>query len=174
MGALGQAAIDFASQNFGKSVTFGRAGEVVIYDKGAIPPAGALFPACANFVWADFLTIGAKTTADFGVVDPPGLPPNKPSPTNYVWGDLVLTFRPGIDSIFWLNLVQPGDVFQYRNVTSDDEQHTALVAMTTMNGTFMIYQQNFNNQTWVTFDPEDFNPYKSGTVWVYRPVAKPA
>jgi hypothetical protein len=178
MGALGQAAIDFGRQNLGKSVTMsvtpdGKNLQVVIYDRGAIPPDGAFFPACANFVWADFLTIGAKTTADYGLVDPPNSPPNTPSPTDYRWGDPVLTFRPGIDAVSSLIVVQPGDVFQYRNVTSDNEQHTALVAATLMNGQFQILQQNFNFQTWVTLDLEDFNPYTQGTVWVWRPVAKP-
>jgi hypothetical protein len=169
---LGLAALNFGKQHLGKSVTLDHNLNVVIYDKRDRPPDGAFFPACANFVWAALQFVGAKTTADFGKVDPPNSPPNTPSPTDYVWGDLVLTYNPGTHNVSSLSAVQPGDVLQFRNVTSGNEQHTSIVATNPVNGQFQVLQQNYNYQTWVTEDSENFNLYSTGTVWVYRPVAK--
>jgi hypothetical protein len=182
---LGLAAMNFGLAHLGQSVTLGTAGPdgkfpVVIYDKSAPPPKGAFFPACANFVWAALQTVGAKTTGDFGVVDPPGWPANTPSPTDYKWGDTpVLTFHPKSSPISDLSAVKPGDVLQFREVGTKFgpiHQHTAIVVANLGNGRLRVVQQNFAFQTWVTSDPtldvHDFNTYSGGTVWVYRPVPR--
>jgi hypothetical protein len=178
---LGLEAMIFGLQHLGQSVTLDKnPGQVVIYNPSDPQPDNALFPSCANFVAAALQSVGAKTTADFGVVDPPGLPPNQPSPTNYVWGDLVLTFRPKIDAVSSLSAVQPGDVLQFRHVADGFEQHTAIVVSNLGHGRLLVVQQNANGRTWVTSvappgvpaDVHDFNTFTGGTVWVYRPVAK--
>jgi hypothetical protein len=183
---LGLEAMHFGLNNLGNSVTFdSQTGQIVIYNHTKPAPANALYPACANFVWAALQSVGAKTTADFGVVDPPGsTSSNQPSATDYVWGDRVMTFHPGSDDVSSLSAVKPGDVLQFRNVGIWDRgtlvgtitQHTAIVVANLGNGRLQVVQQNFNFQTWVTSDPNldvhDFNTYGGGTVWVYRPVAK--
>jgi hypothetical protein len=179
---LGLEAMQFGLANLSNSVTFdSQTGQIVIYNHNSPAPANALYPACANFVWAALQTVGAKTTADFGVVDPPGSQSsNQPSATNYVWGDLVLTYHPKIDKVSSLSAVKPGDVLQFRDVGTSFgipiTQHTAIVVANPGNGRLRVVQQNFNGQTWVTSDPtmdvHNFNTYSGGTVWVYRPVAK--
>jgi hypothetical protein len=181
--ALSASLVAFAEANVGNTVTFDKiTNKILIWDHNGKPPdkSDPEFPACANFVWAALEKIGAKTTADFNVVDPPGLPPDKPSMTDYKWGDPVLTFHPKVSPISDLSAVQPGDVLQFRNPTPGIVQHSAIVLANLGNGRLLVAQQNFNLQTWVTADPtldvHDFNTFtnKDGTVWVYRPVASPA
>src|SRR5262249_39192991 len=96
---LGTAAIQFGLSNQGKPVTI-----------------GTLYPSCANFVIRALDAAGAKTTVDFGKVDPPGWPANTPSPVDYVWGTLVQTYYPAPGTASALNSVPPGDVLQFREV----------------------------------------------------------
>jgi hypothetical protein len=135
---------------------------------------------CANFVAWVLHQTGAKSTENYGISGPnPNL--------NYVWGQLVVQHNAsGPLSAF--NAVQPGDVIQFRNValtlktthpngswstrTVTMQQHTAIVAQNQGNGRFVVLEQNYNHQSFVTRDPLNLSGMTSGTVWVYRPVAK--
>jgi hypothetical protein len=176
----------------GQSVTFSTSGatedrgyavyKVVTYNPADPQPAETYFPTCANYVWAVLQEVGAKTTDDYGKVDPPNWPSDTPSPTDYQWGDKPrLTWTPGKSSIFSLSEVQPGDVLQFRNVTDDNEQHTTIVVANRGKGKLEVLEQNTNGRTFVTLDTLDFNDYKARpeaqggvqAVWVYQPVFKP-
>ena len=128
-------------------------------------------------MWAALLSVGAKTTGDFGVVDPPNWPANTPSPVDYVWGQLVLTYHPGPGANAGAALanLQPGDVLQFRNVAvtgGQITQHTAIVARNNGGGSLDVVEQNYNHQTFVTADTLDLSAMTGGTVWAYRPVPK--
>jgi hypothetical protein len=124
---------------------------------------------CANFVAAALHSANAKSTEDFGVSGANGN-------LDYVWGKRVLTHRAGSpDSDF--QKVQPGDVIQFRNVQGPRtggvyRQHTAIVYQNLGGGKFVVLEQNFNNQKFVTRDTIDMSRLTSGTMWVYRPVRK--
>jgi hypothetical protein len=166
---LGLEAMTFGLRHLGQSVTLGGPGAdgkpaVVIYNPPGPAPAGALFPSSENFVWAALQTVGAKTAGN---------------PGNPVWGDRVLTYRPGADSVSSLSVVRPGDVLQFQDVRTPSGpivMHTAIVVANLGSGRLLVVQQNFNGRAWVTSDPtqdmHDFNTYSGGTVWVYRPVAR--
>jgi hypothetical protein len=166
---LGLEAMTFGLRHVGLSVTLGSPGAdgkptVVIYDPPGPAPAGALFPWSENFVWAALQTVGAKTAGD---------------PGHAVWGDRLLTYKPGADNVASLSAVRPGDVLQFQDVGTPSGHivmHTAIVVANLGGGRLLVVQQNFNGRAWVSSDPtqdvHDFNTYRGGTVWVYRPVAK--
>jgi hypothetical protein len=51
-------------------------------------------------------------------------------------------------------------------------QHSAIVALNQGNGRFVVLEQNYNHQSFVTRNLLNLSGMTSGTVWVYRPVAK--
>jgi hypothetical protein len=136
---------------------------------------------CANFVASALQFAGAKTTADFGVVDTPSTPVFQPGGftlTNYQWASAPLvTYQPGVTPVSALAGLRAGDVLQFREVTSAPggpiiHQHTAIVYQNAGNGKLMVLQQNFNGNQFVTLDPMDLSVMNGGTIWVYRPEAK--
>ena len=86
------------------------------------------------------------------------------------------------------NSVQPGQIIQFRNVSStikttldngstststlSASQHTAIVFQNLGGGRFVLLEQNFNNKQYVTQDTWDFSGMTAGTMWIYQPVAK--
>jgi hypothetical protein len=124
---------------------------------------------CANFVAAALHAAGARSTENFGVS---GANPN----LDFVWGKLVVKHTAGRpDSDF--KLAQPGDVLQFRHAQGPKsngmfEQHTAIVEKNLGGGRFVVLEQNYNNQKFVTRDTIDMSRMTSGTVWIYRAVPK--
>jgi hypothetical protein len=135
---------------------------------------------CANFVGAALHAAHAKSTEDYGVT---GMNTN----LDYVWGTRVVQHSAGGSSSDFA-LVKPGDVIQFRNVNSTVKttqpngswstqswsfpQHTAIVYQNLGGGRFTVLQQNADNRQYVTQDTINLSGMTSGTLWVYRPVAK--
>src|SRR5262249_27438004 len=106
----GQALVNWVTRHWqGQSVTFSTSGaalvngitvyQVLTYSRGS-GPDGPSSPTCANHVWAPLQPVGAKTTDQYGKVDPPNWPGDTPSPTNYQWGDKALvTWIPGKSAV---------------------------------------------------------------------------
>jgi hypothetical protein len=135
---------------------------------------------CANFVAAALHNAHARSTEDYGVT---GMNTN----LNYIWGNLVVQHNAG-GSTGDFSRVQVGDIIQFRNVNSTVKtthpngswstqswsfpQHTAIVYQNLGGGRFTVLQQNSNGRQYVTEDTIDLSGMTSGTLWVYRPVAK--
>jgi hypothetical protein len=145
----------------------------------SIAPPGLKFT-CANFVHVALHSVGAKSTSDFGVLDPPAPPggwPNDISPTDYVWGNLKFTYRPGVDAVSALDAIQVGYVLQFREVRTPYpvpdpviHQHTAIVDQNMTGGQMVFLQQNWAQVKHVTLNQVDMSRWTGGTVWVYEPV----
>jgi hypothetical protein len=138
-------------------------------------------PTCANFVAAALHAIHARSTEDYGVT---GMNTN----LNYIWGNRVLTVQAGQSLSGLSTQVRSGDILQFRNVNSTVKttnpngswstrswsfpQHTAIVYQNLGNGRLVVLQQNSDHRQYVTRDTIDLSGMTSGTLWVYRPVAK--
>ena len=105
------------------------------------------------------------------------------SQANYVWGTPVLVAlghgRGGSAAMGSYAAVEPGDVVQFCNADFSGSgsaqmfpHHTAIIEAYLGNGKFSILQQNVNGDMTVQHAVINFSQLRTGTVWVYQPVAQ--
>jgi hypothetical protein len=127
---------------------------------------------CTSLAMQALQSAGARS--DFGVWG---------SQANYVWGTAVLVElghgRGGSASLGSYAAVEPGDVVQFSNADFSGSgsaqmfpHHTAIIEAYLGNGRFSILQQNVNGTMTVQQAVLNFSQLRTGTVWVYQPVAQ--
>ena len=145
-GDMGQQIVKFVKDNFGKKVGTGE---------------------CADLANHALQSVGAKTSADYGVSGPD---------KDYIWGKLVTRYED----------VQPGDVIQFRNVqtvtkivtgtqtrtiTGVYAHHTAIVTENLGAGKFKGLQQATSKKLVHDFEI-NMGDKTQGEIWIYRPEKK--